>query len=127
MMKESDITRSRERSQEAENRRTQVFEASTARESSQFERVVIKTASDNENISATVKQVIHQANSASRRDRDQRARGSRGASNRARERSERGSRDERDSRTRDRGSAARDERSDETSQIDHMKNVLNAK
>jgi hypothetical protein len=59
-MKESDIVRSRDRSSEAENKRTQAFDVFINRQSSQFERVMMKI---DEMISTKMKRVIHRAKS----------------------------------------------------------------
>ncbi len=88
MMKESNVTRSRERSQEAKNKKSLTFEAFTTKESSQFERIEMKI-SNNEDISALMKRVIRRADSVSKRDRDRRAREARDVANETRERDER--------------------------------------
>jgi hypothetical protein len=59
-MKESDIVRSRDRSLEAENRRTQTFDVFINRQSFQFERVMMKI---NEMISTKMKRVIRRTES----------------------------------------------------------------
>jgi hypothetical protein len=59
-MKESDIVRSRDRSSEAENKRTQTFDVFINRQSSQFERVMMKI---DEMISTKMKRVIRRAES----------------------------------------------------------------
>ncbi len=70
-VQEFEITRTRDRSQNAENRREQIFEFFIARESSQFERVEMKTAIfNNEEISAKIKRVIHRVDLVSDRERD---------------------------------------------------------
>jgi hypothetical protein len=135
MMKESNVTRSRERSQEAENRRSLAFETFTARESSQFERVEMKIL-NNEDISASMKRVIRRIDSVSKRDRDRRAREARDVADETRERNERNNqnddRDNRDNRndridrSRDRERTTKNEKSAETTQIDVMKDVLSA-
>jgi hypothetical protein len=69
LIEESNIIRFRERFQETENKRTQTFDVIIDRQSSQFERVMMKTTSNDENLSAKMKRVIHQANSIFRRER----------------------------------------------------------
>jgi hypothetical protein len=65
------MIRSRERSSNAENRRKQVFETFIARESSQFERMKMKTAVNNEKkMKSKIKNVIHRADSALERERE---------------------------------------------------------
>ncbi len=135
MMKESDVTRSRKWSQEAENKRSLAFEAFIARESSQFERVEMKI-SNNEDISISMKRVIRRVDSVSKRDQDRRAREARDVADETRKRNERDdqnddrddrdNRDDRIDRFRDRERTTRDERSTETTQIDVMKDVLSA-
>jgi hypothetical protein len=74
LMKESDIVRSRDWSWEAENKRTQIFDISINRQSSQFERVIMKI---DEMISTKMKRVIRRAESttaASVRERSQKQR-----------------------------------------------------
>jgi hypothetical protein len=69
-VKQSNVARTRERSQRAENKRTQAFEVSIVRESSDFERVALKTTSVNEKVSSKIERVIHRANLASKRGRE---------------------------------------------------------
>jgi hypothetical protein len=67
----SEMIRSRERSSDAENRRQQVFETFIARELSQFERVKMKTALNNQKeMKSKIKNVIHRADSAFERERE---------------------------------------------------------
>ena len=59
------------------NRRKAVFEASTNRESSQFELIEMETAIlQNETMDSTIQRVIQRADSASGRGRGRRGRGS---------------------------------------------------
>ncbi len=111
-MKESNVTKTHEKSQEAENKNAETFNVFIARESSQFERVVMKTVVfNNEEMSANVKRVIHRANSVSRRDRE-------------RER-DRESRESRENQVRDRQRTTRNEKMIKND--DEMKNVFNTK
>jgi hypothetical protein len=89
-MQESEIARSRERSQNAENRRSlknatknhidmkvkkvttarkQAFNNSTLRQFSQFERVQMKTTMSDEMMKSKTVLAVHRADSASRRER----------------------------------------------------------
>jgi hypothetical protein len=61
------MTRTRDRSQEALNRREQAFDVSTNRISSQFEQMKMQT---NEKMNSAMKRVIHRADPASRRSRE---------------------------------------------------------
>ncbi len=71
MIQESKMTRTRDRFQDAKNKRKQVFEVFTSRVSSQFERVEMKIAIiNNEEISTKIKRIIRQADSISRRKRE---------------------------------------------------------
>jgi uncharacterized membrane protein YukC len=120
-MKQSDVARTRERSSEAENRRIATFETFIARESSQFERVAMKTTiANDEKISREIKRIIQRANSVSRREREsKRARERKSESERARESESRRERErerDRERETRDRDQTARNE--------DEMKNVI---
>jgi hypothetical protein len=103
-MQESEIARSRDRSQKAENRkqsknaknvkmknvemlnrRKQAFQDSKTRESSRFERVEMKmTIRHDEMIDSKIKHAVHRADSASDRERG-RGRGERGRGRRGRE------------------------------------------
>jgi hypothetical protein len=72
LIQESQMTRTRDRSQDAKNisKRKHVFEVFTSRVSSQFQRVEIKIAIiNNEEILTKIKRIIRQADSASRRER----------------------------------------------------------
>ncbi len=96
-MKNSDVTRTRKRSQNVENKKIEIFDSFIAREFSQFERMTMKTAIlNNEKISIDVKRVIHQANSVSKRrrerERERRARKTRENENRARNNRDRNNR-----------------------------------
>jgi hypothetical protein len=66
-MKNSAMTRTRDRSQEALNRREQTFDVSTNRIFFQFEQMKMQT---NEKMNSAMKRVIHRANSVSRRSRE---------------------------------------------------------
>jgi hypothetical protein len=105
-MKQSDVARTRERFQEAENKRIATFETFIARESSQFKRVAMKTTiANNEKISREIKRIIRRANSVSKQKRER-------ISDRGRERD----------RERDRERRTRDR--DQTAKEDEMKNVI---
>jgi hypothetical protein len=111
-MKQSDVARTRERSSEAENRKVATFETFIARESSQFERVAMKTTiANDEKISREIERIIRRANSVSRRERrSERARERESELERAREsESERERRRDRERETRDRDQTAKDE------------------
>jgi zinc finger CCCH domain-containing protein 13 len=70
LIRDSVIIRTRERSQNFENRRQRVFEASTLRESFLFERVETKTTDlQEEKIASKMKHAIQRADPASRRER----------------------------------------------------------
>jgi hypothetical protein len=66
-MKNSAMTRTRDRPQEALNRREQAFDVSTNRISSQFEQMKMQA---NEKMNSAMKRVIHRADSVSRRGRE---------------------------------------------------------
>ncbi len=73
LIEESLIARSRDRSQNAKNinRRQAVFETSINREFFQFERVKMKTALNNQQeMTSKIKNVIHRADSVSKRERE---------------------------------------------------------
>ena len=76
IVEEPDIIRPRGRPSGAENRRTQAFNASTGRQPSQFERVIMETAEDEE-VPADVERVIRRADPAPTRARGRRARADR--------------------------------------------------
>jgi hypothetical protein len=68
-----EMIRSRERSSDAESRKQQIFEIFIAREFSQFERMKMKTALNNQKeLKSKIKNVIHRADSAleQRRERE---------------------------------------------------------
>jgi hypothetical protein len=67
----SEMIKSRERSSDAENRKQQVFEIFIARELSQFERVKMKTALNNQKeMKSKIKNVIHRADFSFERERE---------------------------------------------------------
>ncbi len=88
LVEESLIARSRDRSQDAKNinRRQTAFETSINRESSQFERVKMKIALNNQKeMTSKIENVIHRADSAFERERERERKQAR-ARERARER-----------------------------------------
>ncbi len=120
------MTRTRDRSQDAKNRREQVFEVFTSRVSSQFERVEMKTAIiNNEEISAKIERIIRQADSVSRRERKrerERSREREQKRDRARDIRDRDRARGRDETMRNENETVRNENED-----DEMKDVLAAK
>ncbi len=99
------MTRTRDRFQNAKNRRKQVFEVFTSRVSSQFERVEMKIVIiNNKKISAKIERIIRQADSISRREREQEREQERERQEREQERER-----TRDTRDRDRFRTVRNE------------------
>ena len=70
-MQKPKIVRTRNRLRDAENisRRQEIFENSTSRQPFQFERVVMKTAADDETIAPNIKRVIDRADPAPVREK----------------------------------------------------------